>query len=125
LAEACVFRYRAFLRQKDIDLSGSSIECRINAKAPGKVSFLHVAGGPFVRFATYLMTGSQVVPYYDPLIGKLIIYAGSREEALRKMKAALCELVIDGVPNNIEEQIDIVSSDDFMSGNYNLNFFVR
>ncbi|MGE4353152.1 MAG: acetyl/propionyl/methylcrotonyl-CoA carboxylase subunit alpha [Oscillospiraceae bacterium] len=109
--------------QEDIDLRGSSIECRINARAPGKVEFLHIAGGPFVRFDTYLTAGAQVTPYYDPLLGKLIIYAGSREEALRKMKAALCELVIDGVPNNIEEQIEIVGSDDFMSGKYNLDFF--
>ena len=111
--------------QSDIDLSGSAIECRINARAPGKVEFLHVAGGPFVRFDTYLMTGSRVTPYYDPLLGKLIIYAGSREEALRKMKAALCELVIDGVPNNIEEQIEIVGSDAFMSKKYNLDYFIK
>ena len=111
--------------QEDIDMSGSAIECRINALSPGKVEFLHVAGGPFVRFDTYLMTGSQVTPFYDPLLGKLIIYAGSREEALRKMKAALCELVIDGVPNNIEEQIEIVGSDAFMSKKYNLDFFVK
>jgi len=109
--------------QEDIDLGGSSIECRINARAPGKVSFMHVSGGPFVRFDTFLTAGAQVTPYYDSLIGKLIIYAGSREEALRKMKAALCELVIDGVPNNIEEQIEIVGSPDFMSGKYDLDFF--
>ena len=109
--------------QDDVDLKGSSIECRINATSPGKVTFMHVPGGPFVRFDTYLTVGERVTPYYDPLIGKLIIYAGSRGEALRKMKAALCELVIDGVPNNIGEQIAIVSSDDFMSGRYNLDFF--
>ena len=109
--------------QDDVDLSGCAIECRINALAPGKVELLHVSGGPFVRFDTYLLSGSEVTPYYDPLIGKLIVYASLREEALRKMKAALCELVIAGVPNNIEEQIALVSSDDFMSGAYDLNFF--
>ncbi len=111
--------------QKDIDLSGSAIECRINALSPGKVEFLHVPGGPFVRFDTYLMAGTKVSPYYDSLLGKLIIYAGKREEALRKMKAALCELVIDGVPNNIEEQIDIIGSEAFMNGTYNLNYFTE
>jgi acetyl-CoA carboxylase biotin carboxylase subunit len=110
-------------KQSDIDLSGSAIECRINALSPGKVEFMHIPGGPFVRFDTYLMTGTKVTPYYDALLGKLIIYAGKREEALRKMKAALCELVIDGVPNNIEEQIDIISSGGFMNGTYDLNFF--
>lgn len=109
--------------QKDIDLRGSAIECRINASAPGKVEFLHVPGGPFVRFDTYLTLGTVVTPYYDPLLGKLVIYAASREEALRKMKAALCELVIEGVPNNIGEQLEVIGSDDFMSGNYDLDFF--
>lgn len=111
------------ITQKDVVLKGSSIECRINAFAPGKVEFLHVPGGPFVRFDTFLMTGVRITPYYDALLGKLIVYAGTREEALRKMKSALCELVIDGVPNNIEEQIDIISNDKFMSGKYNLCFF--
>lgn len=111
--------------QEDVDLSGCSIECRINARGPGKVNILHVSGGPFVRFDTYLVTGTEVSPFYDPLLGKLVVYAATREEALRKIKAALCELVIDGVPNNIEEQIDIVSSDSFMSGNYDLNFFSK
>ena len=104
-------------------MRGSTIECRINAKAPGKVNFLHVPGGPFVRFDTYLMTGMTVSPFYDSLLGKLIVHAGTREEALRKMRAALCELVIDGVPNNIEEQIDIVGSPAFCDGSYNLDFF--
>jgi acetyl-CoA carboxylase biotin carboxylase subunit len=109
--------------QEEIDLRGSSIECRINALSPGKVGFLHVPGGPFVRFDTYLTAGAQVTPYYDALLGKLVIYANTREEALRKMKAALCELVIDGVKSNIAEQIAIVGSADFMSGDYNLDFF--
>ena len=109
--------------QEDVDLNGSAIECRLNAGATGQVEFMHVAGGPFVRFDTWLVTGTRITPYYDSLLGKLIIYAGSREEALRKMKAALCEMVIYGVPNNIEEQIDIVGSDAFMSGDYDLDFF--
>ena len=77
--------------QDDVDLRGSSIECRILARQPGKVEFLHVPGGPFVRFDTYLTVGTQITPHYDPL-RKLIIYSGSREESLRKIRAALCEL---------------------------------
>lgn len=109
--------------QENISMKGSVIECRINAKAPGKVNFLHIPGGPFVRFDTYLMTGMTVTPFYDSLLGKLIVQAGTREEALRKMRAALCELVIEGVPNNIEEQIGIVDSPAFCDGSYNLDFF--
>jgi len=109
--------------QDDVDLRGSSIECRILVRQPGKVEFLHVPGGPFVRFDTYLTVGTKITPYYDPLVGKLIVYASSREEALRKIRAALCELVIDGLPNNIEEQLEIVSSEEFSSGKYDLDFF--
>ena len=61
-------------------------------------------------------------PYYDPLVGKLIVYAGTREEAVRKMKAALCELVIEGVETNMDEQLDIVSDEKFVSGEYDLRF---
>ena len=112
-------------RQEDIQLNGAVIECRINALSPGNVNFLHIPGGPFVRFDTFLVTGMQVSPYYDSLLGKLIVYAATREEALRKMRAALCELVIDGIAHNVEEQIEIVSSPAFSDGTYNLAFFER
>lgn len=111
--------------QEDVSFQGSSIECRINALSPGKVSFLHVPGGPFVRFDTFLMNGMSVPPYYDALLGKLVVFAATREETLRKLRSALCELVIDGVPNNIEQQIDIVSSPSFTDGSYDLNFFMK
>ena len=111
--------------QEDVTMAGTAIECRINARAPGRVNFMHVPGGPFVRFDTYLLTGSEVTPYYDALLGKLIVCASLREEALRKMKAALCELVIDGVANNIEEQLGIVGGDEFMDGTYDLLFLER
>lgn len=108
--------------QSDVSLSGFAIECRINALAPGKVQTLHVPGGPFVRFDTYLVSGIEVSPYYDSLLGKLIVYARTREEAMRKMKAALCELVIEGVKTNIEEQLMLLSDDRFMTGKYDLTF---
>lgn len=111
--------------QEDVDFRGHSLECRINACAPGTVEFLHVPGGPSVRFDTFLLTGTRIPPYYDPLIGKLVVFASTREEMLRKMNAALCELVIDGVPNNIEEQIDIIASPSFKDGSYNLDFFKK
>lgn len=109
-------------QQEDVSFRGCAIECRINALAPGKVEMLHIPGGPFVRFDTCLVSGAVVTPYYDALLGKLIVYAGTREETLRKMKAALCELVIDGVPNNLEEQLQLLSRDRFMDGTYDLTF---
>lgn len=112
-------------KQEDIKFNGAAIECRINALAPGKVAFMHCPGGPFVRFDSYLVTGTEVSGYYDSLIGKLIIYAASREESVRKIKAALCELLIEGVENNLEQLIAIVDSEEFMEGSYNLNFAVK
>ncbi len=108
--------------QKDISMKGSAIECRINARGCGTLKLLHVPGGPSVRFDTFLMAGTAVSPYYDSLLGKLAVFAGTREEALRKMRAALCELVIAGIPTNIEEQLHIVEDERFTSGNYNLTF---
>ncbi len=108
--------------QEDIPMSGSAIECRINAGSCGTLQMLHVPGGPSVRFDTCLISGMTVSPYYDSLLGKLIVYAKTREETLRKVRAALCELVIEGIPTNIEEQLRIVGDQRFTSGDYDLTF---
>ncbi|MGM9660391.1 MAG: acetyl/propionyl/methylcrotonyl-CoA carboxylase subunit alpha [Faecousia sp.] len=108
--------------QSDVRLSGCAIECRINAKSCGTVQMLHVPGGPAVRFDTCLMAGIPVTPYYDSLLGKLVVYAKTREETLRKLRAALCELVIQGVSTNLEQQLNIVDDDRFTSGSYDLTF---
>ena len=109
--------------QEDISLKGSAIECRINAAAPGTVEYMHIPGGPFVRFDTYLDAGSSISAYYDSLLGKLVVYATQREEAIRKMKSALCELVIQGVPNNTMEQAQLIGAEAFMRGTYDLDFW--
>ncbi len=108
--------------QEDIPMAGAAIECRINARSCGTLRMLHVPGGPSVRFDTCLVEGTAVSPYYDSLLGKLIVFAGTREEALRKLRASLCELVIDGIPTNLEEQLRIVEDERFTSGNYDLTF---
>lgn len=109
-------------KQKDIQLAGASIECRINAKSSGEVNVLNVPGGPWVRFDSALYQSYIVPPYYDSMVGKLIVYANTREEAIRKMNAALGEIVIEGVETNIDDQIAIIHSDQFRSGNYYTNF---
>ena len=106
--------------QSEIPMTGSAIECRINAKSCRQLQMLHVPGGPSVRFDTCLIEGTQVTPYYDSLLGKLVVYAKTREETLRKLRAALCELVIEGIPTNIEEQLNIIADDRFLSGDYDL-----
>ena len=116
--------------QEEIALSGHAIECRINAEDPannflpscGKISLLHIPGGPWVRFDTALYTDYVVPPYYDSLLGKLIVCAQTREEAVRKMRAALCELVIEGVTHTAELQMEILSDPEFLDGTYTTGF---
>lgn len=108
--------------QEDIHIQGAAIECRVNAMGAGMVSFLIVPSGPWVRFDTYLYQGYDVPPYYDSMLGKLIVYSSTREEAIRKMQSALCELVIEGTPNNVEEQLEIIRDADFKEGNYYTDF---
>ena len=104
-----------------------AIECRINAETPdflpscGTVDMLHVPGGPWVRFDSALYQGSVVPPWYDSLLGKLIVSSPTREEAIRKMRSALGELVVEGVQNNADLQLDILANPHFVSGNYHTN----
>lgn len=104
--------------QNDVHLLGHSIECRINAKSGGAISFLHIPGGAWVRFDTALFQDSVVLSFYDSMIGKLIVYARSRKDALRKLEASLCELIIQGVDTNIDKQLSIIRSEFFQKGSY-------
>jgi acetyl-CoA carboxylase, biotin carboxylase subunit len=118
------------MNQKDIVQDGCAIECRINAENPernfmpssGTIDFLHIPGGPRVRFDTALYQGYNVPPYYDSLLGKLVVHAKTREEAIRKMQASLAELVINGIDSNIELQTEILSSEAFKDGTYCTNY---
>ena len=108
--------------QEDIHVQGAAIECRINALGPGKVDFFHTPGGPWVRFDTFLYQGYEIPPYYDSMLGKMIVYSSTREEAIRKMLSALSELVVDGAKNNIETQIEIIRDKRFKNGDYYTDF---
>lgn len=116
--------------QKDIQLQGHAIECRINAEdtannfmpCAGQIQLLHIPGGYGVRFDTALFQNCTVPPYYDSLLGKLIVYAPTREEAVRKMRAALGELVIEGVCHTAELQMDILDDHRFLQGDYDTHF---
>lgn len=118
------------LRQSEVRQQGFAIECRINAENPelnyrpsiGTINFLHIPGGPRVRFDTALYYGYTIPPYYDSLLGKLVVHANTREEAIRKMQAALAELVISGVDTNIELQTEILLSEAFKDGSYCTNY---
>jgi len=115
---------------EDIVPAGHSIECRINAENPyqnfrpscGKIGMLHVPGGPWVRFDTAIYQGYTIPPYYDSLIGKLIVYAKTRDEAIRKMKAALCELIVEGIEHDADYVSEILSAEAFENGSYTTDF---
>lgn len=119
--------------QKDISVSGHAIECRINAENPaenfrpscGKITLLHLPGGPGVRFDTALYQDYSVPPFYDSMIGKLVVHAGTREEAVRKMQAALCELVVEGVDDNQEFLLELLQEKAFRSGSYTTGFLAE
>ena len=86
---------------------------------------MHIPGGPWVRFDTAIYQDYSIPPYYDSMIGKLIVYARERPEAIRKMQAALCELVIDGVHTNAELSSDILAQPEFKDGTYCTNFLEK
>lgn len=117
-------------KQEDIRLRGCAIECRINSEdasmgfrpSCGRISLLHIPGGPWVRFDTAIYQDYMIPPYYDSMIGKLIVYARDRTEAIRKMQAALAELVIEGVQTNAELSSDILACPEFKDGSYCTNF---
>lgn len=108
--------------QKDITFDGNAIECRINCKNAGKIDFVHVPGGLNVRFDTAVYQGYDIPPYYDSMIGKLIVKDKTREGAIRKMNTALCELIIEGVEINRDEQLKILENEVFLEGAYDTDF---
>ncbi len=116
--------------QDQVYFHGHAIECRINAEDPdnnyrpscGKVTALHVPGGSFVRFDTALSQNYVIPPFYDSMIGKVIVQGRNRELAIRKMKMALCELNVMGVKVNRDLMIDILSDEEFVNGSYTTDF---
>ncbi len=110
--------------QEDVPVKNHAMECRINAETPeflpscGTVTMLHVPGGPRVRFDSALFPGASVPPYYDSMLAKVIVCAPTRDGAIRKMRSSLGELVIEGVEENSDLQLRILSNEEFLSGNY-------
>lgn len=114
------------MNQNDVTMRGHSIECRINAEDPekgfrptfGRVHQLFIPGGNGVRFDTQLYQDYELPVYYDSMIGKLIVLAQTRDDAIAKMKAALSEMIIDGIKTNVLFQYDLINSEEFKSGRY-------
>lgn len=120
-------------KQEDIQLRGHAIECRINAEdpdfgfrpSPGEIKSLFVPGGMGIRIDTAVYQGYEIPPYYDSMIGKLITYAATREEAIAKMNWALSEFIVDGVATNIDFQLGLIRTKEFIDGNYDNGFLNR
>ena len=121
------------LTQSDIHMTGHAIECRINAEnpaqgfrpSPGRITALHMPGGPGIRIDTAVYSGYEITPYYDSMIAKLIAYAPTREEALKKMNWALAEFLVEGVDTNIDFQLKLLRDPDVEDGNYDIGFLGR
>lgn len=121
------------IKQEDVKLNGHSIECRINAEnpalgfrpSPGVIQSLHIPGGPGIRVDTAVYQGYEIPPYYDSMIGKLIVHGANREEAIAKMTWALSEFIVDGVATNIDFQLKLIRTDAFLKGDYDNGYLNR
>ena len=120
------------LRQDDIVFHGHAIECRINAEnpvtfapSPGLVDAVHVPGGLGVRIDSAIYSGYRIPPYYDSLIGKLIVFGKTRTECLMRLKRALGEYVIEGVETTIPLFLALLQEPDIMDGNYDIHWLER
>ncbi|MDX9874201.1 MAG: acetyl-CoA carboxylase biotin carboxylase subunit [Spongiibacteraceae bacterium] len=117
------------VKQEDVQIRGHSFECRINAEdprtfvpSPGKVVHFHQPGGPGVRVDSHLYSGYTVPPHYDSMIAKIITHGDTREQALRRMRQALDELVIDGIRTNTELHRQLVRDAEFQKGGVNIHY---
>lgn len=117
------------ITQEDVKVTGHTMEIRINAEdprtyvpSPGKISSYHPAGGFGVRVDSALYSGYTVQPYYDSMIGKLIVKANDREQCIAKTLVALDEFMIEGIKTNIEMQRRILKNKDFQSGNFHTKY---
>ena len=119
--------------QDDVMAHGHVIECRINAENPSKdfrpsagtINKLQIPGGPGVRFDTFIYSDYKVLPYYDSMLGKLIVKGKDRADAIAKMKSALSELVIDGIDTNKDFLQYILSLEVFGRGDYDTNILSK
>ena len=119
-------------KQDDLKINGHAIEVRINAETfpgfaprPGKVSSYHAPGGLGVRMDSALYAGYSIPPYYDSLIGKLIVHAPDRNAALARLKRALSELIIDGVESTLPLFHALIDEDAIHSGKYNIHWLEK
>ncbi|MGB1775612.1 MAG: acetyl-CoA carboxylase biotin carboxylase subunit [Synechococcus sp.] len=118
------------VRQEDIQLRGHAIECRINAEdarhnfrpAPGRITGWLPPGGPGVRVDSHVYTGYDIPPFYDSLIGKLIVWGTDRDHAMTRMKRALNECAVTGIPTTVEFHLEMLNRPEFIRGDVHTKF---
>lgn len=117
------------IKQEDVRIHGHAIECRINAEdpktfipCPGKITWYHAPGGPGIRIDSHIYSSYQVPPNYDSLIAKLIAFGNSRDEAIRRMRNALSEVVIDGIKTNIPLHQELMHDTNFKHGGTTIHY---
>jgi acetyl-CoA carboxylase biotin carboxylase subunit len=116
-------------RQKDIVFRGHAIECRLNAEdpfkftpSPGKIASFHMPGGPGIRVDSHAYSGYVVPSNYDSMIGKLIAFGNTREQAIRRMQIALSEMVIDGITTNVPLHRELMLDPNFIEGGTSIHY---
>ncbi|TAN54291.1 MAG: acetyl-CoA carboxylase biotin carboxylase subunit, partial [Betaproteobacteria bacterium] len=117
------------MRQKDIEFRGHAIECRINAEdpyrftpSPGRITSYHPPGGPGIRVDSHVYAGYTVPSHYDSMIGKVIAHGASREQAIRRMRIALSEMVIQGIKTNIPLHLELLHDSRFLRGGTSIHY---
>jgi acetyl-CoA carboxylase biotin carboxylase subunit len=123
------FNEKLRFKQSDITLKGHAIECRINAEdpfkftpSPGRITSWHAPGGPGIRVDSHAYAGYFVPPHYDSMIGKVISYGETREQAIRRMQIALSEMVVEGIQTNIALHRELMIDARFIEGGTNIHY---
>ena len=116
-------------RQKDIEFKGHAIECRINAEhpytfvpSPGRLTTWHPPGGPGIRVDSHVFAGYMVPPHYDSMIGKLLAYGKTRDQAIARMRGALMEMAVEGINTNIPLHQDLINDRAFQQGGASIHY---
>jgi acetyl-CoA carboxylase, biotin carboxylase subunit len=117
------------VKQREVELRGHAIECRINAEdpykftpSPGRITSFHMPGGPGIRVDSHAYNGYFVPPYYDSLLGKIIAYGATREQAIARLHVALSETVVDGIKTNIPLHQALLHDAAFLRGGTNIHY---
>ncbi|MCX7152102.1 MAG: acetyl-CoA carboxylase biotin carboxylase subunit, partial [Proteobacteria bacterium] len=117
------------MRQRDITIRGHAIECRINAEdpyrftpSPGRITSYHPPGGPGIRVDSHVYQGYFVPPHYDSMVGKVIAYGDTRDQAIRRMRIALSEMALEGIQTNLPLHRDLLVDARFIKGGTSIHY---